>query len=257
MAIVIIRSFLDSFLLACSFLTVLPLPERDWTEQNLRFFSVVLPLVGLVPATVWSASFVLLSRWGASPLLRGVLMALAALAVTGGIHRDGLMDTCDALFSRRDRETRLRILSDPHSGAFAVTGCVAVTLLQSAAFAELLERAVPALLLASIPIWSRLGLGLLLNGLPFARDDGLARTLGAARTPSHTIALALAALAFAALLAGCLGPGALAVSAIWLTALLLWRRCCLTVFGGITGDLLGAFVELSETAMLLALTVAG
>lgn len=257
MAIVIIRSFLDSFLIACSFLTVLPLPGRDWTERNLRFFGVVLPLVGLVPAAAWSFSFVLLSRWDASPLLRGVLMALTALAVTGGIHRDGLMDTCDALFSRRDRETRLKILSDPHSGAFAVTGCVAVSLLQSAAFAELLERAAPAFLLASIPIWSRLGLGLLLNGLPFAKDDGLARTLGAARNPSHTIVLTLAAPAFAALLAGWAGPRALILPAVWLIALLLWRRCCLTVFGGITGDLLGAFAELSETAMLLALTAAG
>ena len=82
-------------------------------------------------------------------------MKLVVLAVTGGLHRDGLMDSCDAIFSRRDRETRLRILSDPHSGAFAVTGCVAVSLLQSAVFAELFARPVgvtPLGLLAAIPV---------------------------------------------------------------------------------------------------------
>ena len=41
--------------------------------------------------------------------------------------------------------------------------------------------------------------------------------------------------------------------AVWLAVLLLWGRCCTRGFGGIAGDLLGAFAELSETAMLLAL----
>ena len=187
-------------------------------------------------------------------------MGLVVLAVTGGLHRDGLMDSCDAIFSRRDRETRLRILSDPHSGAFAVTGCVAVSLLQSVVFAELFARpggVTSLVLLAAIPVWSRLGLGLLLNALPFARDDGLARALGTARTPRHTAVLVLGALAFAVVLASFGGVRALAVPSVWLSVLLLWRRCCTAVFGGIAGDLLGAFAELSETAMLLALTAAG
>lgn len=259
-----IIDIIRSFLVACSFMTILPVPRLDWTERNTRFFALALPLVGGVLAGLWFAAFVLLSLWGASPLLRGVLMGILVLAATGGLHRDGLMDACDAVFSRRDRQTRLKILSDPHSGAFAVTGCVAVSLLQSAAFSELLGRAapggaklVPVLILASIPVWSRLGLGLLLNGLPFAKDDGLARTLGAARDPGHTILLALGAFALALLLAGLGGRRALLVPAVWLAVLLSWRRCCLAVFGGITGDLLGAFAELSETAMLLALTLAG
>jgi len=235
-------------------------PRPDWTERSTRFFNPALPLVGFVLAAVWLAAFLLLSCWDVTPLLRGVLMGLVVLAVTGGLHRDGLMDSCDAIFSRRDRETRLRILSDPHSGAFAVTGCVAVSLLQSVVFAELFARpggVTSLVLLAAIPVWSRLGLGLLLNALPFARDDGLARALGTARTPRHTAVLVLGALAFAVVLASFGGVRALAVPSVWLSVLLLWRRCCTAVFGGIAGDLLGAFAELSETAMLLALTAAG
>lgn len=234
------------------------MPRPDWTERSTRFFNLALPLVGFVLAAVWLAAFLLLSRWDLSPLLRGVLMGLVVLAVTGGLHRDGLMDSCDAIFSRRDRETRLRILSDPHSGAFAVTGCVAVSLLQSAVFAELFARpggVTSLVLLAAIPVWSRLGLGLLLNALPFARDDGLARTLGGARSPCHTRILVLGAGAFAAVLAGLEGARALLLPVVWLAILLLWERCCTRGFGGITGDLLGAFAELSETAMLLALVV--
>ena len=156
-----------SFLIACSFLTVLPVPRPDWTERNTRYISLALPAVGLTMGLIWLAAFALLSYWDIGPLLKGVLMELVVLALTGGLHRDGLMDACDAVFSRREREERLRILSDPHAGAFAVMGCTAVFLLQSAAFAELFARSAgvtPLALLASIPVWSRLGLGLLLNG---------------------------------------------------------------------------------------------
>lgn len=249
-----------SFLIVCSFLTVLPVPRPDWTERNTRFISLALPAVGLAMGLIWLSAFALLSHWDIGPLLKGVLMELVVLALTGGLHRDGLMDACDAVFSRREREERLRILSDPHAGAFAVMGCTAVFLLQSAAFAELFARSAgvtPLALLASIPVWSRLGLGLLLNGLPFAKDGGMARALGTARSPCHTAVLVLGALAFAVLLASFGGVQALAVPSVWLAVLLLWRRCCMAVFGGIAGDLLGAFAELSETAMLLALAAAG
>lgn len=255
-----IIDIIRSFLIACSFLTVLPMPRPDWTERNTRFFNLVLPAVGLVVGWIWFTAFVLLSHWSATPLLKGVLMGIVVLAVTGGIHRDGLMDTCDAIFSRRDRETRLRILSDSHAGAFAVMGCVAVFLLQGAAFAELFARpplGASRLLLAFIPVWSRLGLGLLLNGLPFAKDDGLARTLGAAQNPRHSVLFVVGAVALALLPVRSGGVPVLAVPAVWLTALLLWRRCCMAVFGGIAGDLLGAFAELSETMMLLTLAAAG
>ena len=224
----------------------------EWKEQGIRFFCLMLPVVGGVLGGLWALGFALLSQWGASPLLRGVVMTLGALALTGGLHMDGLMDTCDALFSHRDRETRLKIMSDPHAGAFAVMGCVSVLMLRGVLFAELFmaSSAKTPLLLGLIPVWSRLGMGLLLNSLPFARNDGLARTLGASRTPRHSALLTLGALALAVVN---LWAGAVWLPIVWGVSFLLWRRCCLSAFGGITGDLLGAFTELSETALLFAL----
>ncbi|MBQ9526024.1 MAG: adenosylcobinamide-GDP ribazoletransferase [Fretibacterium sp.] len=241
-----------SFFIACSFLTILPVPGVEWKEQSVRFFCLMLPLVGGILGVIWALGFVLLSHWGASPLLRGVVMTLVALALTGGLHMDGLMDTCDALLSRRDQETRLKILSDTHVGAFAVMGCVSVLMLKGALFSELFTAsyAKTPLLLGLIPVWSRLGMGLLLNSLPFARDDGLARTLGASRTPLHSAILLIGALVLAVV---ALWSGVVWLPIVWGVAFLLWRRCCLSAFGGITGDLLGAFAELSETALLFAL----
>jgi cobalamin synthase len=73
---------------------------------------------------------------------------------------------------------------------------------------------------------------------------------GASRDKGHNLYFIIAALCLGACAAGL---GAWLLPAIWFAAFLLWQRLCMTMFGGITGDLLGAFSELSETAMLFAL----
>jgi adenosylcobinamide-GDP ribazoletransferase len=241
--------------IAFSFLTALPVPQADWTPSRLRYFPAVLPLVGLAVGALGAGFFACLRLWEVSPTLRAALMALFYMAVTGGLHMDGLMDACDAVFSRRDRNTRLEILSDTHVGAFAVMGCAAVLLLKTGIFSELLEtfhlrpaKEKTLVLLTLISVYSRTGLGLLLY-FPFAREDGLARTLGSAR----------ASVGRSALLTVCAVAGApFAASGVPLAGAVffcLYGFYCVKTFGGVTGDLLGAFVELSEILMLLTLTV--
>ena len=175
---------------------------------------------------------------------------------------DGLMDACDAIFSRRDRETRLKILSDTHTGAFAVMGCAAVLMLKVGIFSELFYSAHPRskyffVTLALIPVYSRIGLGTLFY-MPFAREDGLARTLGSARVFRDRYFLValyvFLSLPLVPLLTG--GPW-FSVPLAGLAFLLLWSLYCRRAFGGVTGDLMGACLELSETLMLLTLAVTG
>lgn len=151
---------------------------------------------------------------------------------------DGLMDTCDAIFSRRDRETRLKILSDTHSGSFAVMGCVIILMSKTLLFAELAN---PQNIFI-VPVYSRLGMGVLLNNLPFAKSDGLAVTLGKWRRRSDNFYMLIMMLLLAFV--------NVKVLVIMLSCLTLWIIICVKTFGGITGDLLGAFVELSEVIML-------
>ena len=85
----------------------------------------MLAIVGEIFALLWLALWsVLTLPQNLSPVLRGFFMTFGTLALTGGLHLDGLMDTCDAIFSRRDRQKRLQILSDTHAGSFAVMSCV-------------------------------------------------------------------------------------------------------------------------------------
>ena len=173
-------------------------------------------------------------------------MTLWTLGLTGGLHLDGLMDSSDAIFSRRDRETRLEILSDTHAGSFAVMSCVVTLLAKTLLFSELLTPNVnPSL----IPVYSRLGMAVLLNNLPFAKSGGLAVTLGSSRNQKHNVIFAVMMLLLVL-------AGTWTESLVFAASFLFWRRLCMRMFGGISGDLLGAFVEISEVFMLAGMVFA-
>lgn len=205
----------------------------------------MLPVAGILFSFLWFTLWRILSLFiTLSPILRGFFMTLFTLWLTGGLHLDGLMDTCDAIFSHRDRQTRLEILSDTHAGSFAVIGCVIIILAKTLLFSELLSLPPTPYPLIPIPIYSRLGMAFLLNTLPFAKSGGLAVMLGSSRNSKHNVFLAALMLLLCAF-----SPKSITVSFVF--CLLFWRWECLRIFGGITGDLLGAFVEGSEVIMLL------
>lgn len=173
-------------------------------------------------------------------------MTLLTLSLTGGLHLDGFMDTCDAIFSHRDRETRLKILSDTHSGAFAVMGCVIILMLKSFLFAEIFSH--NFFIIASIPVYSRLGMGFLLNNMPFAKSDGLAVILGSSRNSHNNIFFALIFIILISL-------SSKIILITFIIIFIIWKNICSKIFGGITGDLLGAFVEISEAFMLMGAVI--
>ena len=230
-----------AFVVVMSFVSVIPIPRRlipDWNERTLKHFCPMLALSGLIFGALWLCS--LLIPPGLPHTLRGFMMMLYTLALTGGLHMDGLMDTCDAVFSRKDRDTRLKILSDTHAGSFAVMGCVVVLMAKTLLFSELSSPEI-----FFVPVYSRLGMAFMLNNLPFAKTQGLAVILGASRNSRNNVVFALMAVLLV------LSGGAL-TAGVWAVCLAVWCRVCVKVFGGITGDLLGAFVELSEVIMLFA-----
>ena len=240
---------LSSFVIVLSFISVLPIPQKylpDWIPQNLRYFCPMLALSGFIFSALWLSAWHILSlAHTLSPVLRGFLMMLFTLALTGGLHLDGLMDSCDAIFSHQDRATRLQILSDTHAGSFAVMGCVVILLAKTLLFSEMFTINVnPSL----VPIYSRLGMAILLNNLPFAKSGGLAVMLGSSRSQKHNIF-------FAVMMILLLFVSPVEQVIAFIVMLLFWRKICLKIFGGITGDLLGAFVELSEVFMLTGLVI--
>ena len=118
----------ESFKIACSMYSKLPVPQSDWTEENMRYVMCFFPwigaVIGLFFAGVWNVK-----EWLAScgiyyhELFYAAILTVLPIFVTGGIHMDGFLDTCDALSSWQEKERRLEILKDSHAGAFAILSC--------------------------------------------------------------------------------------------------------------------------------------
>ena len=115
------------FFMAWGMFLAIPCPKKVWRESARRRMLACLPLVGCIVGGVWALCACLV-QWLPGPLAAALLAAAPWLA-TGFLHLDGFMDVCDAVMSRRDMETRQRILKDSHCGAFAVICMVLLPIL--------------------------------------------------------------------------------------------------------------------------------
>jgi adenosylcobinamide-GDP ribazoletransferase len=235
---------------ALGFLTRLPLPRHDAADATARAASLAwYPAVGLLIGVLLCAVSWLFD--GAPSLLVAAVVLATWVWSTGGLHLDGLADSADAwVGGLGDRERTLAIMKDPRCGPAGVVALAMVLLLKFAALASLPAVHGYALLLA--PALARAGLTALFLWMPYVRREGLGTPLTMA--PRRACLFALGATAAASLCFGRPGLVAIGVAAIvWFA----WRRACMERLHGFTGDTAGALAEMTEVAVLLALTIAG
>lgn len=261
---------MKAFLLALQFLTCLPVSLRsgpnpaDWGRSALAY-----PVIGLLIGLLLAGLQHLIGH--ADPLLQAALLTATWALITGGLHLDGLADSADAwVGGHGDRERTLAIMKDPRSGPAAVSTVVLTLLLKFAALAVLAKAgaydpaqagfmacsgsespcgAWPALLLA--PVLGRSTLVALLLTTAYVRPGGMGSAISA-HLPRTAAVLALLLVAAGGLLAG--QAGALALAAA-VAAWLILRWMMMRRLGGMTGDTLGAAVELTEVATLVVLAL--
>ena len=228
-------------LAAIQFLTLVPVPgagcDPGALGGSVPFFPVVGLLIGgLVAALDAAVGAILL------PLPASVLVVIGMLAVSGGLHLDGLADTADGFLSARPRDRILEIMRDSHVGAMGVVAIVSVLTLKIAALASVpAARRWSTLIL--MPTAGRCAMVLEMALLPCARPGGLAAQF-AGGTPRLNAGWALGFLVVAGYLAaGTFGLSAAAAACGATLAMSLW---CHRKIGGFTGDTLGATCELAE-----------
>lgn len=246
---------LRSIIVTFSLYSALPMPQIRWDEDSMEYVFACLPLVGVALGALlwlWLRLCLLLSI---GTLLRGAGAVVLSAAFTGGIHLDGLCDTCDALGSHQSRERRLEILKDPHIGAFGVLGCVLYLLTQFAAWTELPLSLRTMLLAALVPVVSRSWVALGVLTRPNARGSGLLAAFqrtGSLGLNRMAAGVWLVGSTAALLLSGGAGPW-MAFGAALCYACTLWRTQ--TAFGGLTGDLAGWTLCLLELCQVIILVI--
>jgi len=228
--------------LAVQFLTILPIPVRDVADADLAAMPGLFPAVGLaLGLALWGLDR-LLVFW--DPLLRAAVLVAAYTAATGGLHLDGLMDTFDALGSRRPAVEALEVMKDSRLGAIGALAGFLALVLKVAAWASLALS--HPLLAALVPGISRTVMLWAMAVEPPARPP--AASLGA-RTALH-VRPWWAGLWSLGLLAGATGidPGwAAPVGVLLILALGVgFAHWMSRRFGGMTGDTYGAVNEMTE-----------
>ena len=133
----------------------IPQPFHVWDDNASNLVLPCFPLVGGLIGALWWSIAKLLMLSGIHTMLAAAVAALAPFLASGFLHLDGYMDTSDALLSCRPLEDKLRILKDPHTGAFAVIMLAVLFILQFAAACAVIEKGINLTLLIILPILSR------------------------------------------------------------------------------------------------------
>jgi adenosylcobinamide-GDP ribazoletransferase len=243
-----------SLLAAWAFYTHLPTPQK----MELDFSRIVrwAPLIGLIIGGLLSVL-----DWGldslAMPILvRSTFIVLLWLALTGGLHLDGAMDSADGL-AVTNPERRLAVMADSNTGAFGVMSAIAIILLKIVGLSAIGSHRWMVLL--ALPAWGRWAQVLAVVLYPYLKAEGKGAMHSKGIVVLPDLGGSFVAIALVAAMQIYSYPDSLRwILAIHCSGLLLSypignyfaRR-----LGGHTGDTYGATVEWVEAIGLLVLSL--
>jgi adenosylcobinamide-GDP ribazoletransferase len=231
---------------ALQFLTILPLGSSE--PFDTRHIIPYFPLVGLVVGFLLAVFDRTTSIFWPRPAVAAMDVIFLA-AVTGAFHLDGLADAADGMMGHRSRERALEIMKDSRVGAMGLVTVVCCLMIKWAGL-----MAVNAhhrfLILMLIPAYARSGMLFGMRALPYGRPGGTAFAFfeNPLQNEDFRWMLLLAAGSF---FLGWRGLWLNLAFGMTLTAILLYYR---KRMGCITGDMLGAMTELTETILFLMLS---
>lgn len=230
------------FWVALQFLTRLPTPRLDDAQaDDLARAAFWFPAAGLVIGMV--LALVMRTLSGADPWVAAIAVLVVWVWITGALHLDGLGDVADAFGASHGRPDRfIDVLGDPHAGSFAVVA-IALQIAAKLALLAHLPAALTPWALLLIPAWARWGTLVWSAVLPSLKPG-----LGASVTNSVGWPV-IAGWGLVLVIAAAMGARPTLLALLVVPGIVFyWRRR----LGGITGDCLGASIEVTETLLLFA-----
>ncbi|MFQ6039783.1 MAG: adenosylcobinamide-GDP ribazoletransferase [Candidatus Poribacteria bacterium] len=240
------------FLIALTFLTRLPAPiPKNITSEEMGKSSALFPLVGLILGGILIGLNWLVGHIWESAFVINAILLVSLIGLTGGLHLDGLMDTCDGIFSGRPKERMLEIMKDSSVGAFGILAAICVLLLKLAFLSEVDDNHKWQALLLT-PTFGRWSMSFALVAFPYARREGMGGTFADfANVKSLIWASVLLVIAFILVLRW--KVGFIMSPLVLLAYILAWGISA--KLGGLTGDTYGAICEFMEMMCFAAFSV--
>jgi len=248
---------MESMWIAIRTYSIFPVPDFEWNEKNMRYSLSFLPVVGVLIGAV----LYLWQKLNEAVPPDGIFFAAVCTAIplilTGGIHMDGFMDTADAIGSHRSREEKLSIMKDPHCGSAAVLWCVLYILISFGLMHAMISSPAFPVICGSF-VLSRALTVIGAMTIPNARGNGFlfSFTEHTRKTPVLFSAGIPACLAggFMLLMDGRAGGLGIVFA---LLSFFFYRRSMRHLFGGVTGDTSGFFIQTCELMTLFGVWLGG
>ncbi|KAA1425439.1 adenosylcobinamide-GDP ribazoletransferase [Mumia zhuanghuii] len=244
----------DGLLLAAGTFSTVRFPAPSTVDRGRARVAMLAAPIAAVPLGAAAALVSALGDRLSLPVLVTGALAVAAVALgTRALHLDGLADTVDGLSAPYDRERRLAIMKSGDVGPAGAVGLTLVLLVQAAALGSLAGRDHGWLLVGTLVCVSRAAVLVACAApVPAATPGGLGAAVAGsvpvfAAAGAATAYAGVLSLAFAA--AGVpwwQAPLAVGVAAV---AVALLVRRAVTLLGGITGDVIGAAIEVALVAL--------
>jgi len=244
---------MSSFLLAMQFLTILPLGAKKFSSDKLAWALIYFPIVGLFLGAILAGLNICLSYLGISSLAVNIILVIALVILTRGIHLDGLADTADAFLSAKGKKETLEIMRDPHIGVMGALSLISIILLKIGLLSSVSTAVKPAalMLMCILGRWSAV-LSIFL--FPYARQEGKAKLFIEGMSLKIFIISSIVVIICAFIALNIAGLVLLLI--ISGSTYIIGRFICKKI-DGVTGDTLGAVIELTEVITLLIICIGG
>lgn len=242
------KSILNDFLLMIQFFTRIPVNKNLQCEkENFKRGAFFLPVVAFIIGGIEFLIYLALKNF-LPPNVIIVLLILFTAMITGGLHMDGLADTCDGFFSLRDKERIIEIMKDSRMGAFGTIAMIINLLLKyQLLYSLVLKDCSIAIILA--PVIGRISILFLCLSKRTAKKNGSGNIFIGNMNKPIIFLITIIALAMNTYFLG------LKITIISFIVVLiityLFYLLCLNKINGLTGDTLGACNELGEITFLL------
>lgn len=247
---------IKSIFIAFSMYSKVPVPHVAWDKDSMKYALCFFPLVGAVIGAVMYGASILFSKVEGLLFLKAVIYTLIPVFISGGIHLDGYLDTADALCSWADREKKLKIMKDSNSGAFAIIFGLAWLALSVAVWYEMNDEMIKIACFGYV--LSRALSGLSVAGFKKAKNTGLA--VAFADTAHKRIVCAVMTIYIMVTVFAMCYINPVMGSAASIASLVTYGfhyYNCRHNFGGITGDLAGYFLVITELVIPLSCVICG
>ncbi|WP_378955053.1 adenosylcobinamide-GDP ribazoletransferase [Pelosinus sp. sgz500959] len=241
---------MKDFITGFQFLTRIPIvSQSEWSTESfgrsVKFFPIIGGIIGLL---LFGFVYIVQYLGGGKVPIHAMAIGVVIIEIflTGGLHCDGLMDTVDGVFSGRPRERMLEIMKDSRVGAFGAMAFSLLILVKYSLIMDIEPMILPYALLV-MPIVGRIAVVIGITLYPYARANGLGKVF---YDCSHRQTLYVAGISAIVLLVP-LGKVAMMSGVLGIAMSFVFCQYVSKKLGGLTGDVYGAIIELTEIVALL------